>query len=65
MKSPQEVASHIVAIAENSAELFLIKAKVVERWPQRSVYLTQQIEHSEAVITEWLRLAAKQKAADE
>lgn len=62
MRNPKEVANHIVQIAENSAELFLIKANVIERWPQRTIYLTQQIEQSEALIAEWLRLLVKPKS---
>jgi hypothetical protein len=69
LKTPQEIAANVRLIAEYTAELLLIEAKAIERFPHRSLYLKREIDRAEIIIADWIRLMEKfwltKKKADE
>jgi hypothetical protein len=54
MNTAALVAQAIRKIAEYSAERELIKEGLIERWPQRSVFLAEQIENHQDAVARWL-----------
>jgi hypothetical protein len=64
VKTPEEIGANVRLIAEYTAELLLIEAKAIERFPQRSVYLKRQIDQSEAIISDWIRKWCKTQSPD-
>lgn len=48
------IALQVRKIAEYSAEREMIKAGLIDRWPQRSVYLAEQIENCQDAISSCL-----------
>jgi hypothetical protein len=65
-RTAADIASHVRLIAEYTAELLLVEANAIERYPHRILYLKDQIKRSEAIIADWIRdfrTALERKAA--
>ena len=54
-RASKAIAANISKIAQYTAELELIKEKLIERWPHRVVFLKQQIAHCESVLAQWFQ----------
>ena len=55
------IAANISKIAQYTTELELIKANVIERWPQRPIFLKQQIAQCESILADFFRQPAFEK----